>query len=193
MANKKKFWFTLPGILTGIASIITAVAGLIAILYQLDVIGPKASESQSPESEIVLESQKALQSLRKKNNVRPLHDLENGLDLSKLPNGIFGFYIPWADFNSDITLDQHSGGTAVVEFHKLLNGQLVIVGFVSQENILRLQATTTNVSIKFFPEPWEEAHTIIAIPVDRVLSKDDRTFQSGYVLDLMVAPLTNDE
>lgn len=40
MSNKKSFWATLPGILTGIAGVITAVGGLLLILHQAGVIRP---------------------------------------------------------------------------------------------------------------------------------------------------------
>lgn len=41
MGEKKSFWATLPGILTGLAGIITAAGGLLVILYQIGVLGPK--------------------------------------------------------------------------------------------------------------------------------------------------------
>lgn len=40
-SEKASFWSTLPGILTGIATLITAVAGLLAILYNTGAIGNK--------------------------------------------------------------------------------------------------------------------------------------------------------
>lgn len=39
MNDKTSFWTTLPGILTGIAALITATGGIIAVLYQIGVIG----------------------------------------------------------------------------------------------------------------------------------------------------------
>ncbi len=44
MAKTKSFWVTLPGILTGIAGVITAIGGLLLILYQINVIGPQQRE-----------------------------------------------------------------------------------------------------------------------------------------------------
>jgi hypothetical protein len=41
MGEKSSFWSTIPGILTGIAAVITAMGGLLAILYQTGVIGPE--------------------------------------------------------------------------------------------------------------------------------------------------------
>lgn len=44
MNDKKSFWVTLPGILTGIAAVITATGGIIATLYQVGVVGEKNQE-----------------------------------------------------------------------------------------------------------------------------------------------------
>lgn len=41
MNDKKSFWSTLPGILTGIAAVITATGGVVAMLYQAGAIGEK--------------------------------------------------------------------------------------------------------------------------------------------------------
>ena len=44
MSEKKSFWTTLPGILTGITGVITATGGLLVILHQVGVIGLKTNE-----------------------------------------------------------------------------------------------------------------------------------------------------
>jgi len=41
MNSKKSFWSTLPGVLTGIAAVITAIGGTIGVLYQTGTIGSK--------------------------------------------------------------------------------------------------------------------------------------------------------
>ena len=41
MADSNSFWATLPGILTGIAGVITAIGGLLVILYSTEIIPPK--------------------------------------------------------------------------------------------------------------------------------------------------------
>ncbi|MBU0960767.1 MAG: hypothetical protein KKH60_04510 [Proteobacteria bacterium] len=46
MSETKSFWTTLPGILSGIAGVITAIGGLLAILYSIGVLGP--SEANKP-------------------------------------------------------------------------------------------------------------------------------------------------
>ena len=41
MTDTKSFWATLPGILTGIAGVITAIGGLLLILHQVNLFGPE--------------------------------------------------------------------------------------------------------------------------------------------------------
>jgi len=40
MSKEKSFWTTVPGILTGIAAVITAIGGLVFVLHQVDGTGP---------------------------------------------------------------------------------------------------------------------------------------------------------
>lgn len=44
MSEKQSFWSTVPGILTGIAAIITAIGGLLVVLSQTSVLGSKEDE-----------------------------------------------------------------------------------------------------------------------------------------------------
>ena len=41
MSERNDFWSTLPGVLTAVAAIITAVGGLVTVLYTTGVLGPK--------------------------------------------------------------------------------------------------------------------------------------------------------
>jgi hypothetical protein len=41
VTDTKSFWATLPGILTGIAGVITAIGGLLLILHQVNLFGPE--------------------------------------------------------------------------------------------------------------------------------------------------------
>jgi hypothetical protein len=47
MNDKKSFWVTLPGILTGFAAVITAIGSIIAIFYQVGVNGEKPEKGYS--------------------------------------------------------------------------------------------------------------------------------------------------
>lgn len=39
MSEKKSFWSTVPGVVTGLTGLLTAVVGMVTVLIQLDVIG----------------------------------------------------------------------------------------------------------------------------------------------------------
>ncbi|MFC1884545.1 hypothetical protein ACFL2O_07230 [Thermodesulfobacteriota bacterium] len=49
MDKKKTFWSSLPGILTGIAALITAIGGTLGILYQAGIIGSGSESRPSPQ------------------------------------------------------------------------------------------------------------------------------------------------
>ena len=51
MSDKKSFWTTVPGILTGTAGIITALGGFLLVLSQLDLIGPDPEPRLEQETE----------------------------------------------------------------------------------------------------------------------------------------------
>jgi hypothetical protein len=53
--NQDSFWTTLPGILTGVAAVITAVGGLIGGLYAAGLIGdaPEGPDDPTPEVTVV--------------------------------------------------------------------------------------------------------------------------------------------
>jgi hypothetical protein len=48
----QNWWQTLPGLITAIATIITAIAGLLTVLHQTDIFRPKSDQSAVPPSAI---------------------------------------------------------------------------------------------------------------------------------------------
>lgn len=54
MSENQSFWSTVPGILTGIAAVVTAVGGLLAVLSQTGVLGSKGDQ-ELPDNEVVIE------------------------------------------------------------------------------------------------------------------------------------------
>lgn len=76
MNETKSFWTTLPGILTGIASVITAIGGLLVILYQIEVIGSSTS------SYVIESEKKGLEKIERtepepNQNIKLIKDLKN--------------------------------------------------------------------------------------------------------------------
>jgi hypothetical protein len=51
---RKPFWTTLPGILTGLAAVVTAVGGLITVLLTAGILGPPPEATAQPSQSNVL-------------------------------------------------------------------------------------------------------------------------------------------
>jgi len=155
-----------------------------------------ASLRREPATIVTAES---LQALRTLNGVRTLRPLENDLNLSELPPGVYGFTVPWI-VNSDsigvvggtgasrITLQESSFGTLVMEVHKRGDGEVYLVGYVSETDLVRLQdpSRTANAEVALFFRPFREFSITVAIPISRIQKSRNRSVANQYVNDLSV-------
>jgi hypothetical protein len=128
------------------------------------------------------------QALRTERGLRELRPLEVGLPLSQLPPGVYGFMPPWFVTNlEDALLDAQAGGTSVLEVHKTQDGELQLVGYVSQETATRISGAGT---VLLFPEAWEEANEVVGIPRGRIVQADSGHFALGYKMELRLQSAT---
>jgi hypothetical protein len=124
--------------------------------------------------------------LRNEQGLRELRPLEEGLPISALPPGVYGFTTPWSVSRlPSADLCAHAGGTAVLEVHKAQSGDVELVGYVSQETAARI---ADEGAILLFPEPWEEAKTLVTIPLARIISADSGHFGLGYKIEAQLGP-----
>ena len=122
--------------------------------------------------------------LRKERGLRELRPLEEGMPISELPVGVYGFMTPWSvEHLASAHLGAQAGGTAVLELHKTQSGDVELVGYVSQETATRIE---NEGPILFFPEPWEEAKTLVTIPVPRIASAVEGHFGRGYKIEALL-------
>lgn len=129
------------------------------------------------------------QALRSERNVRRLRDLENDLRLEQLPEGVYGFVVPWSiapDMNPSVS--QNAGGTAVVELHKLTGGEVHVLGFVSQKDALKIETGAGAESVLLFPKPWEEAGVLASVAASRIGSANNRSFRDSDLIDIRLLP-----
>lgn len=129
--------------------------------------------------------------IRQKNQVRPLRELEDELPLDKLPNGVFGFVSSGGIkpiYFEYIRLNRSGLERGYLEIHKLHDGTVVFLGYVSQESALRIETSKSDIDINLFTIKWEEARMLVGIPLTRVLSSERRRFRDGDVLDLRLRP-----
>ena len=110
--------------------------------------------------------------LRQRTGVRALKESEDGRPLWELPEGIYGFEVPWRDVRrfDVVSLSTNRRSTAVLEIHKSRTGAVYEVGYVPQETLVQLQdAARGRLVIAFSPEFRGENHVLVALPVTEVI------------------------
>jgi hypothetical protein len=129
---------------------------------------------------------------------RFVEPLEEGVPLADLPNGIYGYTVPWLlSSNPDgvvggtgvdkISLGEQ-GGTAVLEIHKTAEGEIYFMACArraDEENFRdqSLRKRPFKATVAF--EPVQEFILSVAIPVARVVVYTDRSVRLyGYIADL---------
>jgi hypothetical protein len=129
---------------------------------------------------------------------RFVEPLEEDVLIGELPNGIYGYTVPWLlSSNPDgvvggtgvdkISLGER-GGTAVLEIHKTPEGEIYFIGcarIADEENFRdpSLRKRPFKATVTF--EPVEEFSLAVAIPVARVVVYKDRSVRRyGYIADL---------
>jgi hypothetical protein len=110
--------------------------------------------------------QQLREQLRTNHNLRPLQKEEEGTGVTKLPNGVFGFtYAPATETPLFARKSYHS-----FEVHKTADGVAYIVAFVTPTDAERLAAHQDDIDVTVYPDPYENATTMVLVPFDRVLS-----------------------
>lgn len=170
-------------------------------LFQKPPITVPLQPPVTPQPTVI--SANTLDEIRETTGVRELRELEGGLNLTSLPNGVFGFVPPWM-INTDsvgvggtgfdrLTLSRKRGGTGVMEIHKSSDaGQIYVIGYVSQTSLVLLQNQSRNeaIAVILFFE-FYQGRVPIAIPKDSIIESDNRSIdgddgQHYYVNDMKI-------
>jgi hypothetical protein len=111
--------------------------------------------------------QQQREQLRNEHNLRPLENNEEGTGITKLPAGVYGFtYAPATETPLFARKSYHS-----FEVHKMKDGKAHIVAFVTPQEAERIRGGhEVQVDVTVYPDPYEEATSMVIIPFDRVLS-----------------------
>lgn len=130
----------------------------------------------------------SLDAIRESTNVRKLRSSENQMTLWELPDGIFGYLEAYKidtpsmrmineslieenfSLNKNLCLLQDPISRDFAEIHKAENGQLYLVGFVTEEDRIALQNPVRSESIKTVVslKQHEKRSQVIAIPRERL-------------------------
>lgn len=158
-------------------------------------------DAVSPSAE-VLTSQTVF-GLREMTGVEKLDTFDNRKTLATLPDGVFGFTIPWAIREAYLldkvamvermTLITDPLGTSAMEVHRAADGRVYIAGYAQAEAVAQLVDETHEAGLAlrlYFGQVYHEYEVPVAIPVGRIAVFSDGYQESNYhrYADLTVMP-----
>lgn len=113
----------------------------------------------------------ALERIRDQHNVKLMDALDNELQFSRVPRGVFGFVSSYGLEDLKSARIYHSKLPWYFEIHKMLNGDAVLVGFVSSDTAQHVSRddTPTNFLLTMYSEPWPDAVVPIAWAMNNLL------------------------
>ncbi|HYP27352.1 MAG TPA: hypothetical protein VE262_11590 [Blastocatellia bacterium] len=118
--------------------------------------------------------------LRAANKVRLIDDSERGFGIARLPNGVYGFtYAPQQESPLFAQKSFHS-----FEMHKLADGSVHLVGFVTEEEASKLASSEEYFDVDLYPDAWESSAKAVSVPSSRVLEMKGPSRLPGNALTL---------
>ncbi len=156
------------------------------------------SSKRTPLPQYIIKT--SVEEIREETKVIGLAPLEEGVEILKIPNGRFGYTVPWVirdDGNTvvggtgvdRVTLSSSGGGTAVMEVHKDHMGNVHIIAFVNDQLQLDLHNCDGEKEITGIIafSCHEDFPHVVAIPVDRILNYSDRHVSKyDYIADITI-------
>jgi hypothetical protein len=124
--------------------------------------------------------------LRSEYKLRALNRDEEGQGIGKLPNGVYGFsYAPATETPLFARKSYHS-----FEVQKMSDGSAYIVAFVTPGDAERLRGRNEEIDLTIYPDPYEEANTMVSVPFERMLTSLYQPVRAdGNAIPLKLAPL----
>jgi hypothetical protein len=129
------------------------------------------------------EAQRAFAELRASHQLRALTASEDGSGVNRLPGGVFGFTYSPVEDNFPLFNDRDLRS---FETHKLADGRVLLLGFLTKEEAKSFEAATSETTIHLFPEPKGEATELVRVPLPRVVRHVESSARRGTGLELLV-------
>jgi len=119
----------------------------------------------SPDTTPQLENELELEALRQTNALKLITADQEGISLSALPNGIYGYtYSPAGEETPLFTQKTFQ----CYEIHKLHDGSVRLIGYVTPSEHQQIEAGIDPLEFNLYPAPYGESSRIIAIPLARL-------------------------
>lgn len=131
------------------------------------------------------EVQAAFEKLRSSHRLRALTQAEDGSGIDRLPGGVFGFTYSPAEKGFPLFNDRDLRS---FETHKLEDGSVYLLGFLSPEEKKAFDETREQATIHLFSEPRGRATELVRVPLARVVSHVENSARRGTGFEILVAP-----
>jgi hypothetical protein len=127
-----------------------------------------------------------LEALRAIHQVELVSETDEGSGITHLPNGVYGYSCA-PQLESPLFRKKIFRS---FEVHKLLDGQVHIIGFVTEAEAAQLLSAGAQLDVNLYPEPWGESVKLVSIPVSRMLRHKGPSRDKGNALSLRLVPAT---
>lgn len=125
------------------------------------------------------------QAVRERHQVRIVTEKEDGYSIHQLPKGIYGFCNSPATEELPLFIRPTFRCS---EIHKLADGSIHIVGYVTPAELAEFEKGAESVSLNLYPEPFNEAQSLIVVPLSRVDGRRPPSRDGGNWMPVEVAP-----
>ena len=142
------------------------------------------ADLKNPES-LTQDVQLAFEEIRSAHQLRPLTEDESGDGVDNLPKGVYGFTYSPALENFPLF---KARDLRCYEGHKLADGSVVLLGFLTAEQKQKLENTTEKATIHLFAEPNGDVDELVTLPMSRVLGHVEYSQRGGKGLELSIGP-----
>jgi hypothetical protein len=141
------------------------------------------AELQDPEP-LAEDVQRAFEAIRAARKLRALTEDESGDGVDNLPNGVYGFTYSPALENFPLFKDRDLRS---YEGHKLVDGGVVLLGFLTAADKKLFEETKETATIHLFAEPKDDADELVSVPMSRVLGHVEYSQRGDKGLELSVS------
>ncbi len=124
--------------------------------------------------------------LRARHGVRAILSEEEGVDVKHLPAGVYGFTAAPAAPQLPLFIQPIVRGT---EVHKVEDGEIYLIGYVEPAEAEQLASGSESPRLNLYPEPHDQAVSLVAIPMSRMGHRHPPTRDGGNSMAVEVGPL----
>ena len=117
--------------------------------------------------------------------VRLVTVMEEGSDLRRLPDGVYG-YTTAGDINELPVFIKPI--YQCFEVHKLAGGEICFVGYLTEKEYQAFQGGTEALTVALYPEAHEDSTTLVSVPMSRIDRAKPPSRDDGNWMKLEVSP-----